>query len=412
MSYQRIFTLLTVPLINLFALNMEDAVQKALANSPSVQISQIQSGIAYEEYKKSYAAFLPNLSTAYSYQSGDRANVYGESEYATAYIEAKYNLFRGFADSYALKSAEESKVGAEYLLESTKKDIALNARSLFLEVLQNNEMLGIAIENEKRLESHLKDSKALYTAGIAPKNALLKVSAELSNAKSDTIKAKSRLDVALKKLSVLLGEPLRVEMLEKTDTPQEMRLEDLEARMFSNRSELHYLERIKDAAEYSKEEGKGAFMPSVDLSAKKYFYGTSAFKGRDYMYDDESVASITVSLNLFNGTSDYRNLEIKKLRLLQADAEILQYKDALKVELQNALGEYESAKGVLESTKEALRFAEENYATVHKRYLSQLESSTELLDAEQMLHAAKSNLANAKYALYQSNYTLQRVVEE
>ena len=109
-------------------------------------------------------------------------------------------LFNGMANHLRLDQAEERRVAAEYDLDQTRNDIALQVASAFLSLMFAEDALEIADLNVQTTETQVGRIRAFVEAGAAPESDLLDLQAQLASDQSSRISSEG--EVALAKLQL------------------------------------------------------------------------------------------------------------------------------------------------------------------------------------------------------------------
>ena len=204
-----------------------------------------------------------------------------------------------------------------------RQDIILSVRKAYINVLSAVDGIRVADNAVELLENQLKDIKLSYDVGYVAKNEVLKVEAELASSRQGVLSAESAKKMAVFNLEKLTGLTIAADEnfdnlpdyagnLPETDT--------LKSEMMKDRSEIKYLEELIKAKQYSINSKKGGYLPSVNLGAAYYSYGEDMTPSdRDYTYDNETVFSVTVNMNLFDGLNKYnatKSLQSEKLYMM------------------------------------------------------------------------------------------------
>lgn len=190
------------------AWSLERAIAHAQDNN--LQVRQGKLGLAGNDIDvdEAKAAFLPNLngSASHGYNWGQTIDPF-TNQFATSRIRSNsfgigsgITLFGGMANHLRLDQAEERRVAAEFDLQSTQNDVALQVASAFLSVMFAEDALEIASLNVRTTETQVTRIRAFVDAGAAPEADLLDLQAQLASDQSTEVAAQG--DVALAKLQL------------------------------------------------------------------------------------------------------------------------------------------------------------------------------------------------------------------
>lgn len=396
------------------ALTLPEAVQAGLGNSH--YLKEVALGTDVERFKKESAEspFMPKVTTTYGYAETNRGGDAGR-ESSTAGVGVTLNLFNGFSDLNAFRSAETGYRAKRFEEQGFIEDFKLTIIKAYLEVLRAEKALGVAKGSVALLEAQLKTTRLSFEVGLFPKNEVLKVEARTVAARRKNLAARSRVRVAvfnLEKatgLSLPKGEPYH-DFPEASFKPLDAG--ELESMMGANRSELKYLTTLLQAKGYDVEAVKGSWLPSVNLSAGWTGYGDSTLPdGRDHGYDDDTSVRANLRWELFDGKVRRSRLNIAetegaKLRERKRETE-LTLQNALKVSLEN----YRLARESFEAAYSEVASARENYRVTDSMVKANSATPTDLLDANMILTRAENSQNEARYAMYKAMAEMERAVE-
>ena len=398
-------------------LTMDEAVSLALANNRRVKDFRQRAEAQRNRVESGKAPFWPELETEYTYERQENVFSIFQTEDSSVFTaEARYNLFRGFSDLNALKSARSTLAAARFEQKAEEADVVLEVKRAFIEALRAQRNLEVARESVALLERQKRDAELFYRGGLTAKNEFLKVEVELASARQDLLRSESAFRLARKTLERTAGVPIAEgEPIEEFVFGEPLELEEaaLAARMLEQRSELLFLAAQREARERTRESIRGRYLPSVDLSVSHSRFGeTFAFEGRDDpLFDSDTRASVEAKWNLFEGfrtrydilaeTSEIRAIEE---RILDARADIL-------LQLKSAVEEYRVSAGRIDLSRKAVEQAEENYRITESQFKERVSTATDLLDARVFLTRARTEFNSAYYDLRLSLATLERVVE-
>jgi len=395
-----------------YALNLDEAIKIALENNYDLQNKNIEVSQQIDNVNISKSSFLPKLDLSYGYSNIDKptSSQYNDSGILSTTIS--YNLFNGLKDISNLDIANLDLKSTQYYKESLKFDTILNVKNAYVKYLNMQNTKDTFEVQYKLFKKQFEDSKVRYEQGLLAKNDLLQVQVNMSNALQNLTNAKANVEISKLELSNILGgKDLSNETIEKLD---ESKLDNfkIENQTIENRSELKALNLNLEALNKNEVVLNSSFYPKVDGSfSHKNYYENSAFGRYDSGVDEQSVASINLSWNIYNGNSDKTKKLINKKEIVKLQNSIKKTKLQLNLQLQTAKLNYEVAKANYETATLSLDQAKENYNIVRNRFDEGVSSSTDLIDANYLLTQGKQNYYKAFFDKYISLETLKRVLE-
>ena len=234
----------------------------------------------------------------------------------------------------------------------------------------------------------------------------------MSSAKQNVVKAQGDLKVAIFQLSNILGgKNLEKENIEKLAEENSQNL-IYDEKLLENRSEIQALKMNLESIKELEKAAKSGYYPKVDASVSHNQYFDEVSKKIENKEENQNVANITATWNLYNGGYDSSLTTIYKTKYLSSKALLEKTKLDIKLQYENAKSNYEVAIDNLETSKLALLQAQENYSIVKNRFDEGISTSTDLTDANYLLTQAKQGFNRAYFDKYLAISTLDRIVEK
>ena len=398
--------------VNLNALTLDEAVKKALDNNFDIQGKNYDYIESLENVKSNNSNYLPKLDASYGYTNTDKANVGFESDESTATLKLSYNLFNGFKDLAVKESSVYLSLSSEYLLNATKQDIILDTKTAYINYLDKQNALETYKSAYILFQEQYEDSLHRYEQGLIAKNDLLQVQVNMSSAKQNVVKAQGDLKVAKFQLSNILGGiNLENETIEKLNE-QTLQGSIYDENLLENRSEIQALKMNLQSIKELEKSAKAGYYPKVDASVSHNKYYEELSKKIENKEDNQNIANVTATWNLYNGGYDSSQTTIYKTKYLSASSLLSKTKLDIKLQYENAKSNYEVAIDNLETSKLALLQATENYSIVKNRFDEGVSTSTDLTDANYLLTQAKQGFSRAYFDKYLAISTLDRIIEK
>ena len=398
--------------VNLNALSLDDAVSIALKNNFEIQGKSYDYTESLENVKLNNSNNLPKLDATYGFMNTNKPNVGYESDEATASLKLSYNLFNGFKDFASKESARYLSESSLYSLNATKQDIVLSTKTAYINYLDKQNALETYNSAYKLFQEQFVDSQNRYNQGLIAKNDLLQVQVNMSSAKQNVVKAQGDLKVAKFQLSNILGGMnLENESIEKLNE-QTLKSFVYDESLLENRSEIQALKMNLESIKELEKSAKSGYYPKVDASISQNRYYDELSKKIENKEDNQNIANVTATWNLYNGGYDSSLITIYKTKYLSSKAQLEKTKLDIKLQFENAKSNLQVANENLETSKLALLQANENYAIVKNRFDEGISTSTDLTDANYLLTQAKQGFNRAYFDKFIAISTLDRIVEK
>lgn len=409
----RIFVVLSLFYGILNALSLQEAIDLTLRHNPSIKEQEYLLQESRANYKSHQSLFYPSLNLTYGVQKSNRFQRVDKKTSANAGINVQYNLFNGFSDVYALRSAEALLQSQNYKLEATREDVILLVKLAYIDVLRQAQYVQIAKQSQMLLEEQRRQNAEFYRVGLIQKNDVLKVEVELKNTLQSLLAYQSALNYTLKNLERYTHTRIMLEDVQELDIrAYPLEFDTLRLDMLQRRAEILLLDKVIESKAYLVQSIKGNFLPQVSVVGNYRRLSDDVFlKDGEGMYSNEANVQLAFSLNLFNGFSDRFNLESAQKNKLAFQSQRIALIENLEMQLFNALENYHLAKNALEVSKSALEQAEENYRISKNRYTQRIQSTSDFLDAELLLTQARSNVAINTYGMMESLAQIERIIQ-
>jgi outer membrane protein len=385
-------------------LNLEEAINNALKQNPSVTEFKERANAAKEQIGVSRGALLPQASFSGTVFYGDafssrRAG--GEaavalpggtgSSIATSTPGKEITTFEVYRFSFnqllfdfgkTPSQVAGSKANYQKSLEdyaNTRQQVVLTARTAYFAYLASRRAIKVAEENVRQNQELLKQAQAFYNVGLRARIDVTFAESNLANAETELIRAKNLAAVSRVDLMTALGLktwPYR-DVEDILDVaPKRLSIEDLKAQALKQRPEIRrsLFQQQEDKANIKV--ARSNFLPS--------FSGFAAWgaDGARHELDDEWWIGGAVNVPIFEGLSKYHNLRQAKAQLRSTQANTESVELTVIKEVENGYQDLNSAWEVIKSRTKAKEAAAENLRLAWGRYRAGVGSIIEVTDAQ------------------------------
>ena len=409
-------SLIVLSCVSLFALNIEEAVTIGLENSHRIKSSQLNQNVSKTYLDKSKSGYRPTLDANYYASSSEQNSPDSSLNPSYAMVSLGYNLFNGFKDKYSIEGAKENLKSATFQKDALVADIRLEIQLAYINFLEKRKTLSTKEEAVELVSKSLKDTEAYYAQGLLAKNSLLETKVSLSKTKQDLLIAKSELLIAKDSLNRLLGGKFELdENIEEIsfEVNSVQNLEELLKIGLENRSEIKSIKANIKESKFVYNSSKSDLYPKLDLSISHTINGSDGdLNGRDNIYDDQTIASLNLSYNIYQGGANEadRTAYMYKTQIVQEQLKTLELDVILQIK--KAKEAYELSLENSKVTKDAREYASENFMIMENRYKSQLEKTTDFLRARLDLSEAKIAHTKSLYYIYSQYAMLIRATQK
>jgi len=393
--------------------NLNEAIKLGVENSRSLQMSKARADVGEAKYNELKYGQIPSVKLSASYtRLSDiepfKIPVAGRSEPVVLFpvLVNSYNtrvsvsepIFAGFRAKQLLQSGEFLEKALKLDYEKDKNEVILNIINAYYNLYKLNISTALLDENQKQIESHLKDIKNYEAAGLATKNDVLKVQIQLSNVELSKLDMQNSRDVVVYNLGIMLGKDrptIDTTGIFSTHTLRELDFYQQEA--LNKRNEIKSADFRSKSAQSGVKIAKGNYYPLVTVGANYYYANPNP---RVVPPKDQFTGTWDAGINLtYDLTGLYTNKHVlgeARAQAMEAQAGYEQLSDIVKMEVNQNYLACKQSQEKINLAKSTILQAEENYRIINIRFNEHVALLSDLLDANVALLQAKMNLSIAK----------------
>jgi outer membrane protein TolC len=379
-------------------LTLQDALNRARANSVPFQTALSELGIAKEGRTQARAALLPSVNdnTQYIYTEGNGtpsgrfiANN-GVHEYL-----AEGNAHQAFS---VVQVAEFRRAGAAAALARAKAEIV--ARGLVVTVVESYYALVVAQRKFANTEAagaeaqrFLTISQELERGGEVAHSDVIKAQLQFNDRQRGLREAQLAMEKARLALAVLVFRDFNLNFTVVDDlrlSPVLPDIEEVQQMAARNNPEL---QAAFAAAEEAKQEVAVALAAHIPALAFDYFYGIDAnhFATRTNRIRNLGYSAMTtLTLPVWNWGAIQSKVKVANYRQRQAEAELSLARRKLLANLQGFYAEAQAARSELDVLRNSADLAAESLRLTTLRYQGGEASVLEVVDAQNTLTASRN----------------------
>jgi outer membrane protein TolC len=422
-------------------LSLDDCVNIALENNSTLKQAKYSNESAdYDEFG-SYAGILPQVNLSFrkgETNVGRSQRIIGDAVigldpqgnpiYGTARITTPKQYYKDHSFSVGVNQniydggrwwntiyqAETNKEGSDFSFDNEINYTILTTQFLYYDLLKQSKIYEVNKIAVQRSQDQVNLTQKMFDLGSAAKLDVYLAKVNLGNDRISLLTQENIVSDARRNLNIALGRnpenPIEIKLAGEIPGPITP-LNDMVQQALENQPLINKGDKDIESSEYGTSIAQANYWPT--LSA--YFQYNRRNSELEKIYSDlnlEYVWSVGVSLNwnLFNGFSDYVNVQKSKIYEKSVRETQALYIRQLKSNIEARFANYNSYieiieinKENLEAAKEELRLAEERYKIGAGTALDVREAQVKLTQAEQMLIAAEYNalstLAELDYEL-------------
>lgn len=404
-------------------LSLEKAVELALKNNRSLQTSRRQLSIAASQYRSAKAGYYPQVTGALIAAQSVFNQVEGSPSVQELYtgafdigLDFPLDLSGSIGRSVqqALITLINSK--AQYVLGS--QDVIVSVYNQYNNILNARETIAIDKAQVDVALQQLEIAKARLKTGRVAEVDVMTARVQLNNNRQNLKVDEGNYQIALANLRNTLVLPQDAEIVatdQLTFSPVSFNYSDAVKNALRNRLELKIARLNLESARISLKSTYDRYRPTLNVSAN-YGYavsGNSVGEAIDDRPDEPSWAvttSLRVPIFIFDG-GQIRESKIQALTNIgQAEANVLQTREAIELEVRNELTNLQNAQERVKLVQDTIELAKESQRITERRYRMGVTSYLELVDARTNLRNAQLNLLNALISYSNSLIRLYRAL--
>ena len=399
---------------------LDNVIQYALKHQPLIQQSVIDQRVVENTIKSKLADWYPQINFNYNLQHNFivQTNVIGGNPVKLGVDNtsaAQFSLTQSIFNRDLLlanRSQNDVRQQASQTITNNKIAVAANVAKAFYAVLSTKQQISVAEGDIIRLKKSLKDAKSNYDAGTADKIDYKRVTITLNNTMATKASNEELLKARLQALKSLMGYPVDKPLeiaYEPTQMENEIALDTTQKVEVQNRIEYQQLQTLKRLREADLNYSKWAYLPSVSLNgAYNLNFLNNSFGDLYTRNYPNSFANLTLALPIFQGGKRKINTNTAEWQIKRLNLDMVNLKNSVNNEYQQALATYKSNLTVFLSQKENMELAKEVYDLVQMQYRSGIKTYLEVITAETDLRSARINYYNTLYLLLSSKIDVQK----
>jgi len=397
-------------------LKLEEAIQLAWTKSNEVSLANTKVETKKQELQSVKNNQYPDLKITGQYLRLTEASVDLEINAGSAALPVpdqlligqaslKVPVFAGMKIQNGIKLQDNLFQAENAMASKTKEDVAMRVINYYANLYKAQRTVELLKENQKSAQQRVTDFTALEKNGIIPRNDLLKSELQVSKIQLSLDEALNNETIINYYLVTLLklptGTKLMVQENDLINFPKNAIPTD-EQPAFDNRKDLEALQYQEKATQNNVAMAKGDYYPNVALVG-----GYAALNLNNIITLENAMffgvgLSYDISGILKNGTQ-VKIAESKALEVKNSE-ELL--KDNIRIQVQQAITNYDLAIKQDSVYNQAVEQATENYRIVKDKYENGLSDTNDLLEADVEQLKSKISETIAKVDVIQKYYEL------
>ncbi|MFE3866554.1 TolC family protein [Flavobacterium sp. LS2P90] len=403
------------------SLTLDEAIHLAWKNSNEVSLANTKVNTKRYELQSTKNSQYPDLKVSGQYQRLAKASIdlkinkSSNSEplpvvdqLMIGQVNASVPVFAGFKIQNSIKAYENLYQAETATASQTKEEVAMKVINHYADLYKAQKTLELLKENQKRAQQRATDFSDLEKNGIIPRNDLLKSQLQVSKIQLSIDEAAKNLNIVNFYLVTLLKLPAGTKLIINESDFANFQMDNVPTNdepALQNRKDLEAVRFQEKASQANIKIARSAYYPSIAIIG-----GYTALDLKNVITVQNAMniglgVSYDLSAILKNGTM-VRIAESKVLEVQNSQAILTDY---IKLEVQNAIEDYNLALKQNEVYAQAVEQSSENYRIIKDKYDNGLSDTNDLLEADVEQLGSKINKALAKANIIQKYYELLSV---
>ncbi|MBI4645840.1 MAG: TolC family protein [Bacteroidia bacterium] len=430
---------------------LETCIDYAVKNNLQIKQQELNKQYSKNTLLQSKAGILPTLNgySTQQYNFGRSVdpftNDFTENNVRSNNfsVSSSLTLFNGLQNYNTIQRNKFNLLASQYDIDKTINDISLKIASAYLQILFNQEMLGIAKTQLEITKQQAERTAKLVEAGSLPHGNLLEIEAQLASEELQAVNAENQSALSYLTLIQLIEfdsaagfDIIKPVLPEINEQSLNITVEQAYQEALKNLPQIKSAEYKLKSAEKGLSVAEGSRSPRLSMSAnwgtgfssaiENYKITDTVFSsilagytqsGEDvynYNFDVEyetetrpfedqindnlsTTLTFSLSIPIFNGLQTYSSVSNAKINVLNQQYQLQSVKNQLYREIQqahadafSALKKYVASKKAVSSMDEAFRYSEQKF---NLGLMNQIDYNI----AKNQLTKASSDLLQAKY---------------
>ena len=395
---------------------LRDCIDHALEHNINVRQSALNVQQKEIDLNTAQGRRLPGVSASGSESLSFGRGLTADNTYTNSNTSStSFNLgmdvpvFQGLQISTGIRMGRLDLEAAMADLDKAKDDVRVAVAQAYVQILYSQELLKVAVSQEEHDKMLLFRMEEMKEVGKASSSDVAAQQATLAQSTVSRTQAEANLNIAVLDLTQLLELPspegfvIALPGSEDFATDLLMEPDAIYAQAVGIKPAVLSAELALDRADLAIKSAKGAYMPSLSLSAglgSNYYTSSKMNYGNfaDQMRNNFSqYVGLSLNIPIFTRFSTRNNLRTAKLNRINQELQVENVKKALYKEIQQAYYNALNSQAKYQGSIGASHSAYEHYRLTEEKYLNGKAGIAEYNDAKNSYLRAESDLLRSRY---------------
>ena len=386
-------------------LTLQDALNRARANSVQFQAALTDQGIAHEDKIQARAALLPSVNYnnqfIYTEPNGTPSGVFVANNSVHEYLsQGNVHQVIGYTNYADYRRARSLEAVARAKAEVAKRGLVVTVVQEYYGLIAAQRKYANVQQAALEAQNFLDLSKKLENGGEVAHSDVIKAQLQSNDRQRDLREAQLAMDKARLDLAVLLFPDFNLNFTVVDDAqlaPPLISFDEFLKTAQTRNPDLRASTAGFQAAKFEVASAQSAYFPTLTVD---YFYGIDAphFAAREPDGTHNLGYSVAATLNIpvWNWGATHSKVVQADLRRKQAQRELTQAQRKLQADIRSLYAEAEAARSELDLLKSSADLAAESLRLTTLRYQGGEATVLEVVDAQNTLTQARNAFSDGE----------------
>lgn len=398
------------------SLTVEESIDLALKNNETVLIARNDVASAGSQIQEAWADALPQVTFNGLYTRNFKQPVFffpdprtgeqtafriGSKNSYFMQITLEQPVFQAGKVTGGIKVARLFRKFSGQQLRSVTDDISLAVKQAYYTVQLDEQLLDINQQSLDQQYAHLVNTRKLFEQGQVSEFDTLTAWVDYTNLQPRVIRVENDLVIAQNRLKELIGlEPDKEIVLENElsfEQADGMTTLDVYAQALLERPELKQLEFQAAMLRHNIGITRSNLLPKLFFSASYENTAQSDEFNLGTGFKNSLSGTLRLEVPIFNGLRDFARVQQAKIDYRNAEYQLQQFKDDLRIALKTILSDIQEAEKRATVQQQAIKQAERALFMAERRYTEGVGTQLEIGDALLALNVTRTNYIQAIY---------------
>lgn len=393
------------------AASFEEALAAAYENNPQIKAERQRLEATDEGVSQAVSGFRPTIAggynTARQSTEANGSEVTGDAN--TKSLRLEQPIFRGGGTWSSYQSALERVKTGQYELSAVEQQIMLQAATAYMDVISSSAILDLSRKNMHVLDEQRNATATRFSVGEVTRTDVAQSEARLSGAKTGVISSEGQLLSSMATYERVIGMPPQGTLTAPDRMPElPASLEEaLERARAANPQLLAALHEAK-ASSHDIRTNQATLLPRVSLVGSLTRQEGAGTAGNSKV--DQDRIGLEVTVPIYQSGAEWSRVREAKAVARQRSHQAIDRRMGIDESVTQSWEQLESAIATIATRNEQIKSAELALDGVKQEQQYGARTVLDVLDAEQELFTARTNLVRAQrdriIAAYNLAFTL------